>query len=116
VLRLHDEVVTLGGRRHELDDRTAARAGPRAVAQQRAEIRSPAAEVVVHPHDRNAGDARAGNQPREPLRHRQRAPQQQITLREVEVVDDVDHQERDVAAVGRAAVQIVSRRSHRDAR
>jgi hypothetical protein len=116
MLRLHDEIVALGRRRDQLDDRAAARARARAVPEETAKVRPPATEVVVHPDDRNAGAARGGEEPREPFRHRQRPPEEQIAFREVQVVDDVDDQERDVAGVRCAAVQIALRRPHGEAR
>jgi hypothetical protein len=110
MLGLEDEVVVLLGR-EQACHRLAADAVVQAVGDQGAEVRAPAAEVVVDIDDRNAGAPSLAGQGGDPPGDAHGRLQQTLAALELEVVDDVDQKERRAGVVGDVAVQIG--RSHR---
>ena len=95
---------TLG---NPLDDhRLAARALPPATRRQPPEVRLPAAVVVVDVDRRDARALRSRAQPGEPARHRHRVPDEALAARELEVVDNVEQQERHGGVIRHHAVEV----------
>ena len=67
-----------------------------AVIDERVKVGSPAAEVIVHVDYGDYLTARVFAERRNPVRHRQRKLEQLVSFRELQIVDDVDQQDRDV--------------------
>ena len=76
------------------------------------EVAPPAAEVVVDVDDGNAGAAGLRLEFGDPFRHGFGEPLEWVALGEFEIVDDVDQEQSDGAALGLAAVQITAALVH----
>src|SRR3981081_369801 len=66
----------------------------------------PAPEIIVHVNDRDDGFLRALFQARKLLRHRAGITQELVRLREIQIIDDVDEEKRDLGFIRNAPVQI----------
>src|SRR3954469_16263770 len=105
MLRFENEVIVVV-RLEQRDDFVATRALPQAMAHLPAKIRAPPAKIIVYVNDRDAGVLRPLFQAQKFARHRTRVAQERIRLREIEVINDVDEEQRRDRFVRRAPVQV----------
>jgi len=105
VLRLEDEVVVLV-RPQQLDERASRHSVLETVTDDLAKVRSPLPVVVVDVDRRDAGGPGAALQLAEAPRHRERVGEERLPAVEVEVVDDVEQQQRDGRLVRDHPVEI----------
>ena len=108
----HEVIVFLGA--EQLDDGPAAHAILEAVVDLGAEVRSPAAEVVVDVDCRNAALMGARLEGRDLPGHGQRMAQELVALGKLKVIDHVDQQQGDAGLVWSVAVQVFIFRGHGD--
>ena len=105
MFRLENEVIILLGPQQQ-NDLVAARFFPLAMQNLPPEIRTPAPEIIVHVNHRDAHFLRPLFQPHKLPRHRPGISQELVRLRKIEVVDDVDKQQRDLRFIRSAPVKI----------
>src|SRR5438477_1109116 len=71
-----------------------------------AKVGTPSAEIIVYVNDRDAGFLRALFQPQNFSRHWPGVAEKLVRLGKIEIVDDVDEEQRHFRFIRRAAVQI----------
>ena len=104
MLWFEDEIIVLLGTQqsHQL----ASVVTPCTMLNSAPKIGFPPAEVVIDINHRDAGLLRASFKSQELLRHRPCVSEQLICFGKIEIIDDVDQEQRDFVFVRRAAVQI----------
>ena len=85
-----------------------------AVLHLRSEIGLPLAEIVIHINGSDPGTGRPPLQRYDAIRHRPSVFQERFISCEVQIVDDIDEQQRDGGFVGDIAVQIFVSSRHRE--
>src|SRR5438874_13589657 len=105
MLRLENEVIVLF-RPEQRNDFVSLRILPEAMLDLPPKVGLPAAEIVVHINHGNAGFLGALFQPQKLVSHGSRIAQELVRLREIEVVDNVDQEQRDLRFIRSASVKI----------
>ena len=115
MLWLENKVI-LRTRFQFFDKKLSTTALAQAVLHLRSEIRLPLAEIVIHINGNDPGVGRTLFQRCDSIRHSPSVFQERFVSFEVEIVDDIDEDQRDGRFIGNITVQIFVSGRHRERR